>query len=314
MAAVGGIKVTSAKNARQNKEAIDAIFNHREPDYLMILGAPDVVPHQRLINTLKDDDDDVMSDLPYASDAPYSRRIRNFKAATRVVGRLPDLGGGSDPSYLVTLLGVAASGKAGPVDRSRGPSRSVRTVWKRSTRLSLKRLLGERTHLKLSPFDGPTWPRSFLGRRIHFINCHGDTNDFQFYGDPEIDGAPDLPVAHVATNLAKRITEGTVVAAECCFGTELWNVANAPSLGVFGICRTYLAHKAYGFFGSTNIAYGEEVSNDDADLICRFFLARVPEWGLAGARRAGGQAAIRRQRAKARSVRSEDAWTVPVAG
>jgi Aspartyl/Asparaginyl beta-hydroxylase len=51
-------RVEAVKQEGQNKEAIDAIFNHREPDYLMILGAPDVVPHQRLINTLKDDDDD----------------------------------------------------------------------------------------------------------------------------------------------------------------------------------------------------------------------------------------------------------------
>ncbi len=275
MSAVGGTKVTSAKNARQNKNAIDAIFSHHEPDYLMILGAPDVVPHQRLINTLKDDDGEVMSDLPYASDAPYSRRIRDFKAPTRVVGRLPDLAGGSDPSYLVTLLGVAAKWTGRP-RRSFAKSFAISAeVWKRSTRLSLKRLLGEDTHLKLSPFDGPKWAGPFVGRRMHFINCHGDTNDFQFYGDPEIDGAPDLPIAHVATNLAKRISEGTVAAAECCYGTELWNIANAPSSGVFGICSAYLAHKAYGFFGSTNIAYGEEVSNDDADLMCRFFLTSV---------------------------------------
>ncbi len=282
MSAVGGTKVTSAKNARQNKNAIDAIFSHLEPDYLMILGAPDVVPHQRLINTLKDDDDEVMSDLPYASDAPYSRRIRDFKAPTRVVARLPDLAGGSDPSYLVTLLGVAAKWKGRP-RRSFAKSFAISAdVWKRSTRLSLKRLLGEDTHLKLSPFEGPKWPGPFVGRRMHFINCHGDTNDFQFYGDPEIDGAPDLPIAHVATNLARRISEGTVVAAECCYGSELWNIANAPSQGVFGICSTYLAHKAYGFFGSTNIAYGEEVSNDDADLMCRFFLTSVLEGASLG--------------------------------
>ena len=33
-------------SARQNKEAIDAIFRSANPEYLMILGAPDVVPHQ----------------------------------------------------------------------------------------------------------------------------------------------------------------------------------------------------------------------------------------------------------------------------
>jgi hypothetical protein len=275
MRAVGGTRVTSARNARQNKHAIDAIFNRHEPEYLMILGAPDVVPHQRLMNPMNDDDGEVMSDLPYASDAPFSRRIRDFKAPTRVVGRLPDLAGGSDPSYLLTLLGVAAKWASRPRRSFRKSFAISAAVWKKSTRLSLKRLLGDDTHLKLSPLEGPRWPGAFLGRRMHFINCHGDTNDFQFYGDPEIGGATDLPIAHVATNLSKGLSEGTVVAAECCYGAELWDVANAPSAGVFGICSTYLGHKAYGFFGSTNIAYGEEATNEDADLICRFFLESV---------------------------------------
>ena len=35
-----------SRRARQNKEAIDAIFRSANPEYLMILGAPDVVPHR----------------------------------------------------------------------------------------------------------------------------------------------------------------------------------------------------------------------------------------------------------------------------
>src|SRR5690349_11927320 len=41
-----GKAVTNQSNSRQNKEAIDAIFRKVDPEYLMILGAPDVVPHQ----------------------------------------------------------------------------------------------------------------------------------------------------------------------------------------------------------------------------------------------------------------------------
>jgi hypothetical protein len=49
--------------------------------------------------------------------------------------------------------------------------------------------------------------------------------------------------------------------------------------GQAGICNTYLASKAYGYFGSTTIAYGPAEGNGAADLICQFFLRRV----LAGA-------------------------------
>src|SRR5687768_17306118 len=42
-----------------------------------------------------------------------------------------------------------------------------------------------------------------------------------------------------------------------------------------GICSAYLAGKAYAFFGSSTIAYGPADTNDNADLICQFFLRRV---------------------------------------
>src|SRR5512146_2416849 len=38
--------LTGANDPRGAKAAIDAIFAALNPDYLMILGAPDVVPHQ----------------------------------------------------------------------------------------------------------------------------------------------------------------------------------------------------------------------------------------------------------------------------
>ena len=45
-----GKAVTDPVDPRQNKEAIDAIFKTGDPDYLMILGAIDVVPHQDMAN------------------------------------------------------------------------------------------------------------------------------------------------------------------------------------------------------------------------------------------------------------------------
>ena len=45
-----GKPVNDPTSTRQNKEAIDAIFRTANPEYLMILGAPDVVPHQDMTN------------------------------------------------------------------------------------------------------------------------------------------------------------------------------------------------------------------------------------------------------------------------
>ena len=53
-----GTAVNERTNARQNKQAIDAIFRATTPDYLMILGATDVVPHQDMMNPAFDPPDD----------------------------------------------------------------------------------------------------------------------------------------------------------------------------------------------------------------------------------------------------------------
>jgi hypothetical protein len=73
--------------------------------------------------------------------------------------------------------------------------------------------------------------------------------------------------------MAGKISEGTVAAAECCYGSELYDPQ--ATAGQAGVACTYLKEKAYGFFGSTTIAYGPADGNELADLICQFFLKRV---------------------------------------
>lgn len=102
----------------------------------------------------------------------------------------------------------------------------------------------------------------------HFINCHGAPADPQFYGEKK----GSFPVAHHSPVLATKISQGTVVTAECCYGAELYDSTLAFDPG---ICISYLDAGAIGFMGSTTIAYGPADSNGSADLICRFFLDRV---------------------------------------
>ena len=65
--------VTDASNEKQNKKAIDGVYDELKPDYLVLLGAPDVIPHQSLTNPVSGDEDpDVPSDLPYASENAYT--------------------------------------------------------------------------------------------------------------------------------------------------------------------------------------------------------------------------------------------------
>jgi hypothetical protein len=275
-----GRAVTDRKSARQNKEAIDAICKAANPEYLMILGAPDVVPHQDLSNPMYDPPDDAdryaYGDLPYACDAPYSRDVATFKGPARVVGRLPDLRGAKEPSHLLALLDVAAKYQSRPVTAyGRYFGLSTQT-WRKSTALSLFNVFGSSDALALAPPNGPTHPASRLAPLAHFINCHGGQADPAFYGESKT----GMPTALTSKTIARKIKPGTVAAVECCYGAELYDsVTLALPLP---ICQHYLLQGAYGYFGSSTIAYGPAEGNGAADLITQYFLLAVLEGASLG--------------------------------
>jgi hypothetical protein len=269
----GGKAVSVAADPSQNKAAVDAIFKSATPAYLMLLGAIDVIPHQDLSNPLYtkdgDDDKDAWGDLPYACDGAYSRDIANFRGPTRVVGRLPDLVGAKQPTHLLSLLATAGKYKARPsADYSAYFGLST-FAWRKSTALSLENVFGASSALKLSPPNGPSHPAGQLGALAHFVNCHGGDADPSYYGQK----ASYYPKSLTSKSVSGKIRPGTVAAVECCYGAQLYDsVTLALPLP---ICQQYLAQGAYGFFGSSTIAYGPASGNGSADLITQYFLSAV---------------------------------------
>lgn len=274
MKGLKGVAVTDAGDPQQNKDAIDAVFKATQPEYLVILGAIDVVPHQDLRNPLyeptEDPDQYAFGDLPYACDAPYSRDIATFKGPTRVLGRLPDLTGAAEPSHLLALLAQATGWKSRPVADYHGYFGLSAEVWKASTKESLTNVFGSDTALKVSPPSGPTHGPTQLAARSHFINCHGGRADPVFYGEGK---DKKTPKALTSDSLAGKISVGTVASVECCYGAELYDsVLLALPLP---ICQQYLRQGAYGFFGSSTIAYGPAAGNGLADLVTQYFLREM---------------------------------------
>jgi hypothetical protein len=275
-----GRAVTDHLNERQNKEAIDAIFRASDPEYLMILGAPDVVPHQDLKNPMFDPPDDpdefAYGDLPYACDAPYSREVAAFKGPTRVVGRLPDLTGAHEPSHLLALLGAAAKWQSrGVTDYGTYFGLSTHS-WRKSTALSLFNVFGDSDALTLAPPNGPVHPAKRLAPLAHFINCHGGKSDPAFYGEK----GDAQPESLTSSSIARKIKAGTVAAIECCYGAELYDSVTL-SLPL-PICQHYLKQGAHAYFGSSTIAYGPSVGNGAADLITQYFLLAILEGASVG--------------------------------
>jgi hypothetical protein len=275
---LGAKAVAKPDNAKAVKAAIDKLFQRLTPHYVVLLGSGDVVPFVQLTNPAHggaggDDDVTVPSDLPYACDAAYSTNPSQFMGPTRVVGRIPDLPGATKPTLLVKLIRAAASAKTLPRADYQGYFGLSAEVWQNSTALSLRNTFGDDQAIQLAPPGGPAWSKPQLAPRLHFINCHGADVSPEYYGQH----GDTYPVSHEAKLLKARITKGTVLAAECCYGAQLYNPADAA--GQKGIALTYLDQGASAVFGSTTIAYGPSEGNGSADLIAQFFLQQV----LAGA-------------------------------
>jgi hypothetical protein len=274
MKAAGGKRVADPADQKANKDAVDALFRKARPDYLMILGSVDVVPHQDMDNPFRGGDDDptVPGDLPYACEAPYSTGIEKFKGPTRVVGRLPNVTGDTAPDYLVKLL----DGASGYTKRPRTDYASylglTAEIWSESTRESIANIFGLSDAMSGIPPLGPVWQDAQLAARCHFVNCHGSDTAPEFYGQPR-SGARKYPVAHEAEAVVGKLSQGTIAAMECCYGGQLYDPEPA---GVHAsIVNTYLANGCYGYLGSTTIAYGPASGQGSADLICQYFIKNI---------------------------------------
>ena len=273
MAGYGG-NIGQAADARAVKGAIDRIATAAQPHYLLLLGGPDVMPMVPLLNPAHggpdgDTDKLVPSDLPYACEAAYSTDANRFLGPTRVVGRLPDLMGARQPALLTQLIRASARAKPHPRADYQANFGLTAQAWVKSTELSLTNTFGDAKGLLTSPPKGPHWSAAQLAPRVHFINCHGADEMPEYYGQPP--DVEDFPIAHQTKSLRGKISAGTIVAAECCYGAQLYD----PGSGEQGIALTYLEDGAAGVFGSTTIAYGPSEGNGSADLICQFFVQQV---------------------------------------
>ena len=230
-----GPAVADPTDAPAVKAAVDAVAAGLTAHYVLLLGAPDVIPQQQLRNPTGDEDPTVPSDLPYACAAPVGDDPGDFVGPTRVVGRLPDLVGETDPAFLARLVDLAAGWTSRGASAHRPVFALSTDSWKISSRLSLQQLGGDPATVHLSPLDGPTFTVAVLRSRTHFVNCHGGDTDPRWSGERK--GVAALPVALEPSSLAGRVTAGTVVAAECCYGAQHY----APSLagGVPSLALTY---------------------------------------------------------------------------
>jgi hypothetical protein len=262
----GSAAMQSGAGWIEAKAAADAVAasGERPPDYMLLLGGPDLLPHCDLDNPTPDDGDPVVpSDLPYACEAPADSSISPFLAPTRVVSRLPDVPGATDPAVLLSALRTAIGAQERP-RRLYDPHLAISAaVWEVSTRMTLTQLFGSPEGMQVSPPDGPNWTPEQLACRSHFANLHGSPRATRFVGQ----SGRSYPDAHDAAVVEGALEDGTLAAVEACYGAELFE----PE-GQLPMPLAYLNSGAYAFFGSTTIAYGPPDGNEWADVLCRHFM------------------------------------------
>ena len=278
-----GVKKLSADWEKEYKRVVDDLYKKYIPAYILILGAQDIFPFQEIDNPAQDDDLNVPSDLPYACDNAYSTSITNFTGPTRVVSRIPDLmGRQKDAAYLQTVINNSINHKPlDPVEYHKYFSVTA-WVWTQSTELSLQNMFGKHAGLYHSPNGKAAraykpYSKKELTPLTHFYNCHGANFDTSFYGQK----GEKFPEAMESANLTGNITAGTVVAAECCYGAQLFD-AQQMSMPGAGIALNYLGQNAIAFVGSSNIAYGPPDSQGLADLITQYFIKNVLKGATTG--------------------------------
>ena len=276
--------VTKPSNEKENKNAIDDLFLFFKPDYLLIFGAGDIIPFQKLAND-SDDENYVESDLPYACETPYNKNkhIQNYKNPSRVVGRLPDIHQTPDLAYITQVTDHAINWK--PLEAFPKNIFALSTgTWNKIT----DRIVSEALKIDHPCFVSPprkeeSWKKADLSPLLHLINCHGGDTDYRFWGQHgktlEIE-----PASINSRDVNKKLNKGTVKIAECCFGSQLYKPVPKIDLPM-GIANSYLLNGAIGFVGSTCSAYGA-INGDknicNADLVAKYFLRHLADGASLG--------------------------------
>lgn len=269
-ASKAGIAAVTSVTRQSAKKAVDDIYKKLKPAYIALFGSQDIFPFQEINNPANDDDNIIPSDLPYACDAPYSTNISSFTGPTRVVGRIPDIPGVADMVYLKITFDTIINYKKVKSEKLLDYFSVTADVWKKSTQQSLSNMFANNTNLKNCPIDVSPHASSDLKQLIHFYNCHGSPTDSKFYGQK----GNYYPTAQHSPHLDGKISIGTIIAAECCYGAELFDPANEGTHNL-SIANTYFKNKAIAFTGSSTIAYGPSSGNGLADLITQYFIKNI---------------------------------------
>lgn len=282
-----GLQPVDATNPWQIKLLIEQLATSlrahgQELRYLLIVGDDRVIPFHRLPNPMQDQDHDVPSDNPYAS------QDANYFIPERAVGRLPD-GEGEPVTTLLHLITAASEAHRNSRKAAKGLLATLRqtlqlgerreeealglgysaSIWRKASRHVLQPI-GANQPLRISP---PLTYQEFRRQAYTpcaYFNLHGIADGPEWYGqrDPLFPAAYDIfPVALRPEDLRAEDYAGAVVFTEACYGAHILGKHSGSALAL-----KFLALQARAVVGSTNISYGSITPPlIGADLLGQYF-------------------------------------------
>lgn len=234
---------------------------------LLIVGDHSVIPFHMLPNPTDDDDDEVPSDNPYATQS------ENYLAPEWPVGRFPT----HDPGLLQQLLEDAAAEHQSNA-RSRGMLQRLRSwfarrmarwfgthsratgytasIWRKAS-VAVFKTIGESRNLVTSPpVEAGRLPSVFYRpARFSYFNLHGIEDAPEWFGqrdplrDPE--AITEFPVALRPEDVVNSGRAPEVVYTEACYGANTLGKTARTALAL-----RFLEAGSQAVVGSTKISYG----------------------------------------------------------
>ncbi|HSN33259.1 MAG TPA: C25 family cysteine peptidase, partial [Ideonella sp.] len=277
MAALGVTPLSGHVSAASVKRKLDALCRRLRPDYVVLFGGRDIVPMFVVPNPSYDphgdDDRDVPTDNPYACATPYRPTDRkSYLVPDRALGRITDLDGDADPAWLVDYLARVTAWKPQPRAFYDRIYAVVCHEWKAAGEACMTYLGLSAAQLQVSPpaHDADAAAKARLPHTLHLVKCHGASLDPRFYGQK----GTTYPEVLTSPTLRGRLSPGTLAAAMCCYGAQVYSPADpaAQLPGAWPLATTYLRQGAVGFAGSTRIAWVGIDAMMCADWIAAAFL------------------------------------------
>jgi hypothetical protein len=279
--------LTGAVTPGKVKAVLDALVAQLAPEYIVLFGSDDIVPHFVVDNPsidkkAGDDDKAVPTDNPYACSARFQRaKPASYLVPDRVVGRIPDVPNDSDPSWFERYLTQATPWRPRPKSTyTRGGLYVCTATWKKAGVQCVDALAAKKSELVIVPPAGRASAKVKAGQQglRQMIKCHGADADSAFYGENTDHRVRDaFPEALRSPDLPGRVRRGAVIGAMCCYGANLFdpNKPAAEHRGEPPISSQYLRLGAYGFLGSSTIAWVGDTEMMCADWIVTSFLKSV---------------------------------------